>query len=359
MRSLVLIIGLFVVGGRLWAAEPPRLVEAKQVLRGGGRVAWSPDGSRLAVDRLGLNLKLALFTMAPDGTGVEPLSASLVGMPEGQIGQPAWHPSGDWLVFQGENKSLAPVPGVGPIAQAHICGPGGGVNNDLYLAAADASASWALTSVKSWHGSLHPHFSPDGRQMTWASLVPGRGWRITLADFTTPGSGVGPSLSARRDLHPGSMAFYETHGFSPDGQRLLYCATPEKANYWKLDLFSCDLRGGDVRTLTQDEEWDEHAHYSPDGRWIVWTTSRGIEQPRKGMQPVTEYWIMPTDGTNQPAVRLTSFNHADGVGYQGGRRCLPSDFDWSPDGKRIAAYVQSWNAKGGGYRQELFILSLQ
>ncbi|MDX2177209.1 MAG: hypothetical protein SF028_12150 [Candidatus Sumerlaeia bacterium] len=309
------------------------------------------------MDRLGVDLKFTLWTMDPSGGDLRPVSGKLAALPKGSAGQPGWHPGGRWLVFQVHDPALKPIPGVGPAAQSHMTGPGGGVNNDLWLAEADGTRAWRLTDVGDWGGALHPHFSHDGKRLVWSALRPGNGWSIAFAEFTPPAGDTPPRLGRVEHRTPGNMAFYEVHGFSPDDREVLYCATPAKADYWKLDIFAMDAASGSARRLTRDEEWDEHAHFSPDGEWIVWTTTRGIEQPRSGMTPTTEYWAMRRDGGS--ASRLTRFNRKGSPEHLDGRRALPSDFDFSPDGDRIAAYVQSFGSPGQAYRQDLVLLRIE
>jgi len=68
-----------------------------------------------------------------------------------------------------------------------------------------------------------------------------------------------------------------------------------------------------------DKDWDEHAHYSPDGKQIAWMSSRGftIDYGTKGDERLawnvdmsdaearlkTELWVINTDGSNPKAIK--------------------------------------------------------
>jgi len=111
-----------------------------------------------------------------------------------------------------------------------------------------------------------------------------------------------------------------------------------------MDVYTLDLHTHDVKNLTRTpHEWDEHAHYSPSGKHIVWMSSRNLPAPTGPEDLETDYWIMDADGSNQR--RLTFFNDKDSPDYiKDG--VTASDFAWSPDGTKIAAVLIPL-AKGG------------
>jgi Tol biopolymer transport system component len=98
------------------------------------------------------------------------------------------------------------------------------------------------------------------------------------------------------------------HGWSPDGQTLVYCAERE-GNY---DVWAISAKGGKETRLTTDPGLDDGPEYSPDGAFIYFNSTRSGRM---------KIWRMKPDGTGQEQVTFDDFN------------------DWfahvSPDGKRL------------------------
>jgi Tol biopolymer transport system component len=147
-------------------------------------------------------------------------------------------------------------------------------------------------------------------------------------------------LSNLRTYAPGGPAFYENHGFSPSGKKLIFSSNFARTGsaFLNTDIFTLDLVSGSWTQLTHSG-YNEHAHFSPDGARIVWMTNAGISG--RG----TDYWLMNSDGTDQS--RLTYFNSAACPEY------LPptvtaADSSWSPEGDRIVAYIITGLVKQGG-----------
>ncbi len=68
---------------------------------------------------------------------------------------------------------------------------------------------------------------------------------------------------------------------------------------WGVKLWTNRLK----RLTETPNEWDEHAHYSPDGKKIVWMSSTGFDRDWGDISGhnwqkylVTELWIMDADG---------------------------------------------------------------
>lgn len=75
------------------------------------------------------------------------------------------------------------------------------------------------------------------------------------------------------------------HGWSPDGQRLAYCA--ERGGQY--DIYSISVRGGLETQLTDMPGLDDGPEYSPDGKYIWFNSTR------TGLMQV---WRMDVDGSN-------------------------------------------------------------
>lgn len=117
--------------------------------------------------------------------------------------------------------------------------------------------------------------------------------------------------------------------FYPDGQHILYGSThlggdscPEAPPFmegkyvWPIyesyDIFKSDLEGNIVEQVTDSPGYDAEATISPDGKKIVFTSTRSGD---------LELWVMNTDGTGLMQV-------TDELGYDGGAF-------FSPDSKKL------------------------
>lgn len=310
----------------------------------GGRLDVAPNGQWIVFDRLDADLTIRLWQMDIAGKRERPLALKGPAAPRGQTGQPALHPSGHYIVFQAVNPALKGLEVLGKATATILKNPGAGLQNDLWLVGADGGVPVQLNSVPDRGGVLHPHVSPDGRTLVWAEHLPkapGRPqnhWVLKAAPLEIGARGA--RLGEARVYRPDGMTFYEPHSFLPGGRRLIYCATD--GDNFGLDLYLLDLETGASRALTRDREWDEHAHVSPDGRRIVWASSRGNPNARRGREALLDYWIMDADGGNPR--RLTRFND------KGARAYIPagaiaSDFAWLPDGSGLVAFVQIMNRR--------------
>jgi Tol biopolymer transport system component len=274
-----------------------------------------------------------------DGTKRKCLTCDRVQVPQKHNGQPAWHPSGDFIVFQSVDPKLKGLPKIFSKQEKALTGPGAGVNNNLWLVDKDGERFWQLTEVEDKKGVLHPHFSHDGKKLIWAEIVdqkvkPSGDWAIKIADVIIDGNSA--KLKNIIVLKPGNMQFFETHGFSADDSKILFSAAPD-GYYSNLDIYSYDLITKEHKQLTgPDSEWDEHAQYSPDGKKITWMSSKGITQKIQQYKVKTDYWIMDSNGENKK--RITFFNNPQDKNYiEGG--VAAGDNAWTSDGKKILGYL--------------------
>jgi Tol biopolymer transport system component len=302
----------------------------------GGRVDWSHAEDLIAFDALGEDGYYDVYTFKPDGSGETCLTCGKEGLiPQKHSGNPAWHPAGGYIVFQAEKETH---PGLSASAT-----PGFGLYSDLWLASSDGQRFIRLTEAADGgdNGVLHPHFSPDGARLSWSELVEmpdllvkGKEfgyWRLKVADIAIDEAGA--ALSNVREYEPGGPAFYENHGFSPDGSALLFSSNFARPGsvLRNADIFTLDLATEAVSPLTE-QDYNEHAHFSPDGTRLVWMTDAG--SPGRG----TDFWLMNADGSDKQ--RLTYFNQP-GCPEGSAERLTAADSSWGPDGRHIVAYVST------------------
>jgi Tol biopolymer transport system component len=284
------------------------------------------------------------------------LTHEAAGAPQKHNGNPAWHPSGKYIVFTAENEDV-------PDAYDIFAKPGRGVNCNLWLARADGSGFWPLTDIETTivdsGGVIHPQFSPDGNQIFWAERIADNAdtywgqWVIKVAKFVVDSSGA-PGLEDIKTYDPSAEpGFYESHAFSHDGQRIMFTGNLKEGQHETgMDIYVMDLQTEDLTRLTPSlTDWDEHAHWSPDGEQIVWMSSTDLDVTwPNDMGPLdwryylaTELWIMDEDGSNPQ--RLTFFNEPDHP-HNRASRTVVSDSSWSPDGNSLIVLVAHYDGIG-------------
>ncbi len=298
---------------------------------GGGRLDWV--GDKIAFDMQGPSGAFTVYVMRPDGSDTRCLTCDHPELPRRHVGQPAWHPSGRYLVVQALKADHARV------RFTHALTPGGGVLNDLWVLDTQTGRASLVREVPNnpGKGTLHPHFSPDGRMLAWSEMEEGGSlfekgkhlgyWQLMLGEFRVEGGR--PRLANVRAVTPGGPGIYENHGFSPDGSRLIFSSNFEARRRLENHVYVLELQGGKLTRMTATD-WNEHAHYAPDGRAIVWMSTTGI---RGGG---ADYWIMDPDGARKR--RLTYFNEKGHPHYVG-PRTMVADFAWRPDGRAFAGYT--------------------
>jgi Tol biopolymer transport system component len=335
--SLAILLPAICCWGRAAPAAPPPadlVASISTLIEGAGRVDWNKRTGLIAYDIADADGVYGIEIVNADGSGRQAVTLGHEDASRRHIGQPAWHPSGEYLAFQAEKQVHATV------RLKWLFEPGVGIFNDLWLLELATGRVFPLRVMPGQGDSalLHPHFSPDGRQLSWGEMYE-RGsidrtkgllglWRLMVADFAF--GAAGPRLSNIRALEPGGPAFYENHGFSPRGRSLLFTSNLDKEGWLDADIYTLDLRTDKLTRLTEGGGWNEHAHFSPNGRRIIWMRkNRGI------LGRGTDYWIMKSDGTAKR--RLTYFNQR-GHPHYNGETVVVADFAWSRSGASIAAF---------------------
>lgn len=307
------------------------------LVENGGPLDWCAKTGVVAFDRRGANGYFSVWLMNPDGSNQRPLTAGMRGLPSRHVGMPGWHPGCEYLAIQVQQ----------PTARRRYDNkavPGAGIFNDLWVISADGRRAWKLVSVsgkvsKDSEGILLPHFSHDGKRLLWSQRI-GAGktsfgnWVLKLADFEITPSGE-PKLYNIRTLIPGGKpTFFESHGFSPDDRKIIFSGTQDTG----LEIYTMALSSGQVERLTHSKRaWDEHAHFSPDGKKIVWMSSEGLRFRVRPFDLQTEFWLMNADGSGKQ--RLTYFHQPGHPHYIAKDFVVAADVAWSRDGKSLIAEV--------------------
>ena len=308
----------------------------------GGRVDWSTTGEFVVFDRKGNDGGFDLY-FTRDFKSEQCLTCNHPDLPNQKrnYGQPVIHPSGRFIVFQAEKQKHGFII---PLAT----NPGAGVFNDIWIYDLQTKRAKPLLVVSNnkHSGVLHPQFSKDGKQLSWSEMYRGANfkvagqhagsWKLKVASFSPSG------LTNIKEYQPGEEVIYENHGFSHDGKWLYFSSNMQRSRAVNLntDIHKIHLLSGKLVRLTH-QGYNEHAHISPDGKYIVWMSSVGNGKTYDYYRVGTDYWIMNIDGSNKR--RLTHLNKPGHKHFRG-RYAIAADFAWDPsssakNGYRIFAYL--------------------
>jgi len=326
----------------------------------GGRLALSPDNQTIAYDKKGEDGYFDLWTMSIDGTDNMCLTCDHTQLPTRNVGQPDWHASGKYILVQVEKQEHHEG-----LASGLAANPGAGIYNDLWILDIETMNAWLVHEVPNGkgHGVLHPHFSKDGRMLSWAQSYKdvvlndpariGGSWELRVADVEIDSEGV-LYLSNQRIIQPGDDVWYENHGFSPDGQKLIFTSnfTAEEP-FSSADIYTVDLGTDEIIQLT-NEGYNEHGQFSPDGSKVVWMTTNENIAPDEVVEVTsTDWWIMNADGSEKE--RLTYFNQEDHPHFVVWGT-VAADFAWLPRGDGFIGYYHTFgleNVLRGEFREAI------
>jgi imidazolonepropionase-like amidohydrolase/Tol biopolymer transport system component len=116
----------------------------------------------------------------------------------------------------------------------------------------------------------------------------------------------GPKQTVKLDLDEGTWMNLDV---SPDGQTIVFDLLG--------DLYAIPASGGTARSLTSGIAWDMQPRFSPDGKWIAFTSDRGGGD---------NLWVVPATPNEEAEPRQISKEDFRLVGSP----------QWSPDGQFIA-----------------------
>ncbi len=252
---------------------------------GPANLAWSPDGKWLATsDRISAGEKRSVVLVSVDDGQRRRLTSPPFGWESDE--SPAFSPDGRELAFVRQGNATTTELFVLPLSQ-------------------DERASRApiqITFSKRW--SWDPAWSKDGSEIIFSSIGVGNSpwlWRLRLLAGTAPerlaslgDRSYGPAISQRLN-------------------RLVYTRFGSRTSTWRVEAPARGVKAGSPVKLLSSTRDDFNPQYSPDGKRIVFHSTRS---------GWAEIWVSDSDGYN---ARQLTFLRASMTGSP----------RWSPDGNRI------------------------
>jgi len=316
--------------------------EPRRLARDIDFAGWSPDGKRIALERL--HDRGSQVLLIPAEGGEEQLLLEL----DAGVRGVDWSPDGTSLLL----ATAARVNSISSTALETV-EVASGQRRELYRLPAGS-----VTSAARWDGNAAVLFA-------WSPSQAGRGetllQRLELGDPTPRPVFSFTSLPGRIELAgPGALLFdaggahqnlFEIGGgatpgenlgkgltggptrdrqpaFSPDGRRILFSSDRSGS----LDLWSLELATGAIRRLTFDATDDWDPQWSPDGKHLLWSSNRGGH---------FEIWIAEPDGTGARQASADGRDaenptmSADGawIVYSSSNAAAPGIWKVRPDGR--------------------------
>lgn len=192
-----------------------------------------------------------LWEVKPDGTDRRRIMES-----PGYDAEATWNPRGGKLVFTSMR----------------------GGDLDLYEMD-EAGGVKQLTNTLGYDGGAF--YSPDGSELVWrASRPEGKAlddYKALLAKGLIRPSALeifvmkSDGTNVRQLTKNGAANFCPT--FLADGNRVLWSSN-QGGNVREFDLWMIDKRAGEQVRVTTAPGFDGFPHFSPDGRWVVWSSNR-------------------------------------------------------------------------------------
>jgi serine/threonine-protein kinase len=338
--------------GRLGGATQPATVPPGA--RGRSRLAWSPDGARVA-----FALADTICVSSPADTTPRRVAVHRVGQPD--IHSLAWSPDGQLIAYVNGNGRWRYSGNVAASSVWIVSAQGGEPQQVTTGGDLNVSPAWLderhllfVSNRDGPQGVYVVEVAPGGRRGE-PRIVPGvadphsisysiSSHRLAFAKLTYRqnirayplGRSAPISIRDGRPVTTGTQVI-ELSDVSPDGRWLAF----DSNRRGKMDLYRIALGGGDAVPLTALPGGEGGPRWSPDGREIAFHASR------PGFQGATEIMVVPAEGGPPAALTNASGTNSYPV-------WLPSGLEIAFRSNRTGAmrmWLLSRDSVGGAWRE--------
>ena len=266
---------------------------------------WSPDGTKILFEARVPEQCSYLCVMNADGTNLVNITSDEPG--ESVVSCIAdWSPDGTKIIIADE------------------------IEGDWEICTIDPDGNNLINLTNSLGGDAYPAWSEDSTKIIFRSGRTGF-TEIYLMDSD------GSNQTKVTDVQDTTFDFYN-YDLSPDNSKVVYDAFKTSDN----GIFTIDSNGmNETRLITSTNKCFD-PKWSPDGTKILYASLD------TGLDYIDEIKIMDADGQNQQVLTTFYITH-NSENYNG-------NFEWSPDGSRIA-FCNARGPVGVGYYNELYIMN--
>jgi dipeptidyl aminopeptidase/acylaminoacyl peptidase len=331
-RNACAVALMFVLSAAAAVAQGQKRVTMEDVLalRAVGAPQWSPDGKWLAFTVSDWNRKenrrdSHVYLVAAEG-------GEVIRLTNGERGetQPQWSPDGRWIAFLANRNPPQPAAGAAPAT-------GGG--NQIWIIPVRGGEAEKLTEEEA--GVSQFRWSPDSKRIAYvvrdtpqdkaerdkrkkdrfdaivvdSDFIYSHLWTIALQS------------REKRRVTEGAFSASDPQ-WSPDGRWVAYVAAragAQESSFTDIsedrntDIYVAPAEGGRARQLTTNPGPDSQPRFSPDGRWVAYTS-----------HPDPAVWAQKTDLLVVPAEGGTPRNLTEGQSDS-----VSGPARWSRDGRDL------------------------
>jgi Tol biopolymer transport system component len=299
---------------------------ADGMLSKGNDLAWSRDGTRLAIIS-----NDSLFTINKDGS-------NKILITTGAYSKPSWSADDEYILYQG-------------------------ISNGFSLQLVKSDGAYKKEFAGNIYGPYLPEWSPDWDQISFI----GRDAQFNYSVYLV--NNDGSNLHKVPNTGP-SASIYQVPCWTPDGEDLLFITGFDNEH----DMYLIQADGSNLRRLENDTLWEEYAVFVNNGNSILFSSSGNIYRINTdgtGLVSLTGSSGMafcPRPSPDESMIAFSSYrNGEDGLyimqadGSKVQKLSSPyvamSSHAWSPDGKEIA-FLASRKGVGDNYIFGVFVVKV-